>query len=114
MVGASFLTFIWIALGEVTAVFVVLMIWKSVTGVPEENLRNPRCRTDAARQPTSGHCCESRASGAVGEILRFRFTRVVADQRRRLGVSWHSRRQRRAHAVKGSGSRTGMSWLLQW
>jgi hypothetical protein len=37
MFGASFLTFIWIAWGVVTAIFVVLIIWKSVTGVPEEN-----------------------------------------------------------------------------
>ena len=37
MFGASFLTLIWIAWGLVTAVFVVLMIWKSVTGVPEDD-----------------------------------------------------------------------------
>jgi hypothetical protein len=30
MFGASFLTFIWITWGVVTAVFVVLIIWKSV------------------------------------------------------------------------------------
>jgi hypothetical protein len=75
MFGASFLTLIWIAWGVVTTVFVVLMIWKSVTGMPEENF----VITEAARQPTSGHCCESRASNAVGEILRLRLTRVVGD-----------------------------------
>ena len=37
MFGASFLTFIWIGWGVVTAVFVVLMIWKSVIGVPEDS-----------------------------------------------------------------------------
>jgi hypothetical protein len=37
MFGASFIALIWIAWGLVTAVFVVLLIWKSVTGVPEEN-----------------------------------------------------------------------------
>ena len=37
MFGASFLTFIWIGWGAVTAVFVVLMIWKSVIGVPEDS-----------------------------------------------------------------------------
>ena len=35
MFGASFLTFIWIGWGVVTAAFVVLMIWKSLIGVPE-------------------------------------------------------------------------------
>jgi hypothetical protein len=38
MFGASFLTFIWIAWGVVTAVFVVLMIWKSVIGVPADSI----------------------------------------------------------------------------
>ena len=37
MFGASFLTFIWIAWCVVTTVFVVLMIWKSVIGVPEDS-----------------------------------------------------------------------------
>ena len=37
MFGASFFTFIWMAWGVVTVVSVVLMIWKCVTGVPEEN-----------------------------------------------------------------------------
>ena len=37
MFGASFLTLIWIAWGVVTAIFVVLMIWKSVIGVSEDN-----------------------------------------------------------------------------
>jgi len=37
MFGASFLTFIWITWGVVTAVFVVLIIWKSVAGVPEDS-----------------------------------------------------------------------------
>jgi len=37
MFGASFLTFIWIAWGVVTTVFVVLMIWKSVRGVPADS-----------------------------------------------------------------------------
>ena len=37
MFGASFLALIWIAWGVVTTVFVVLLIWKSVTGIPEEN-----------------------------------------------------------------------------
>ena len=37
MFGASFLTFIWIGWGVVTAAFVVLMIWKSVVGVPEDS-----------------------------------------------------------------------------
>jgi len=30
MFGASFLTFIWIGWGVVTAAFVILIIWKSV------------------------------------------------------------------------------------
>ena len=37
MFGASFLTFIWIGWGVVTAAFVVLMIWKSVIGAPEDS-----------------------------------------------------------------------------
>jgi hypothetical protein len=37
MFGASFLTFIWIGWGVVTAAFVVLMIWKFVIGVPEDS-----------------------------------------------------------------------------
>jgi hypothetical protein len=35
MFGASFLTFVWIGRGVVSATFVVLMIWKSVVGVPD-------------------------------------------------------------------------------
>ena len=38
MFGASFLTLIWIAWGVVNAVFVVLMIWKSVIGVPADSI----------------------------------------------------------------------------
>jgi hypothetical protein len=38
MFGASFLALIWIAWGGVTAVFVVLMIWKSVIGVPADSI----------------------------------------------------------------------------
>jgi len=57
-------------------------------------LRDPRRRTEAARQSTAGDSRESRASDAVGEVLRFRLIRAVAAQRRRLGVSRHSRRQR--------------------
>jgi len=38
MFGASFLTLIWIAWGVVTAVFIVLMIWKSVIGVPADSI----------------------------------------------------------------------------
>jgi len=38
MFGASFLTLIWIAWGVVTAIFVVLMIWKSVNGVPTDSI----------------------------------------------------------------------------
>lgn len=38
MFGASFLTLIWIVWGTVTGVFVALMIWKSVTGLQEDNL----------------------------------------------------------------------------
>jgi hypothetical protein len=37
MFGASFLTFIWIGWGVVTAAFVVLMIWESVVGVPKDS-----------------------------------------------------------------------------
>ena len=37
MFGASFLALIWIAWGVVTTVFVVLMIWKSVIGVPADS-----------------------------------------------------------------------------
>jgi hypothetical protein len=52
MFGASFLTFIWIAWGVGTPVFVVLMIWKSVNRVPEENF----VILDAAqRRPVSQH-----------------------------------------------------------
>ena len=52
MFGASFLTFIWIAWGVVTAVFVVLMIWKSVAGVPEGNFM---ILDSAQRRPVSQH-----------------------------------------------------------
>lgn len=38
MSGASFLTLSWIAWGAVTAVFVVLMIWKSLVGLREDNV----------------------------------------------------------------------------
>ena len=38
MFGASFLTFIWIGWGVVTAVFVALMIWKSVIGEPADSI----------------------------------------------------------------------------
>jgi hypothetical protein len=52
MFGASFLNLIWIAWGVVTTVFVVLMIWKSVAGVPEDNF----VTLDAAqRRPASQH-----------------------------------------------------------
>ena len=37
MFGASFLTFIWIGWGVVTATFAVLIICKSVIGVPEDS-----------------------------------------------------------------------------
>ena len=37
MFGASFLMFIWIGWSAVTPAFVVLMIWKSVIGVSEDN-----------------------------------------------------------------------------
>ena len=57
MFGASFLALIWIAWGVVTTVFVVLMIWKSVNRVPEENFVILDAAQRQARQPTSGHCC---------------------------------------------------------
>lgn len=38
MSGASFLTFSWIAWGAVTTVFVLLMIWKSLVGLREDNM----------------------------------------------------------------------------
>jgi hypothetical protein len=38
MFGASFLALIWIAWGVVTTVFVVLMIWKSLIGVPADSI----------------------------------------------------------------------------
>jgi len=38
MSGASFLTFSWIAWGAVTSVFVLLMIWKSLVGLREDNV----------------------------------------------------------------------------
>jgi hypothetical protein len=38
MSGASFLTFSWIVWGAVTTVFVVLMIWKSLVGLREDNV----------------------------------------------------------------------------
>jgi hypothetical protein len=37
MSGASFLTVTWIVWGSVTAVFVALMIWKSLAGMREDN-----------------------------------------------------------------------------
>ena len=37
MFGDSFLTFIWIVWGAVTAAFVVLTIWKSVAGLSGDN-----------------------------------------------------------------------------
>jgi hypothetical protein len=36
--GSSFLTASWIAWGAVTAVFVVLMIWRSLVGMREDNV----------------------------------------------------------------------------
>lgn len=52
MFGASFLTSIGIAWGVVTTVFLVLMIWKSVTGLPEDNfvILDP-----AQRRPVGEH-----------------------------------------------------------
>jgi hypothetical protein len=38
MSGASFLTVSWIVWGSVTAVFVLLMIWKSLVGLKEEDV----------------------------------------------------------------------------
>ena len=38
MSGASFLTVSWIIWGSVTAVFVALMIWKSLVGLKEEDV----------------------------------------------------------------------------
>ena len=38
MFGASFLTLVWIAWGAVTAVFVALMIWKSLVGLKEDDV----------------------------------------------------------------------------
>jgi len=52
MFGGSFLTFIRIGWGVVTAVFVILMIWKSVIGVPEDSFVIFRA---AQRQAESQH-----------------------------------------------------------
>ena len=52
MFGASFLTSIWIAWCVVTTVFVVLMIWKSVIGVPADSFVIFRT---AQRQAESQH-----------------------------------------------------------
>jgi type III secretory pathway lipoprotein EscJ len=38
MTGAAVLTVSWMAWGAVTAVFVALMIWKSLVGLKEENI----------------------------------------------------------------------------
>lgn len=38
MSGASFLTLSWIIWGSVTAVFVALMIWRSLVGFKEEDI----------------------------------------------------------------------------
>ena len=38
MSGASFLTVTWIAWASVTTVFVVLMIWKSLAGMREDDM----------------------------------------------------------------------------
>lgn len=38
MSGASFLTVTWIAWGTVTAIFVVLLIWKSLVGMREDDV----------------------------------------------------------------------------
>ena len=38
MSGASFLTATWIAWGTVTAIFVALMIWKSLAGMREDDI----------------------------------------------------------------------------
>ena len=38
MSGASLLSFSWIAWGAVTTVFVILMIWKSLVGLREDNI----------------------------------------------------------------------------
>jgi hypothetical protein len=58
MFGASVLTLIWIAWGPVTAVFVVLMIWKSVIGVPADSIAifGAAQRQADSQHPTSGHC----------------------------------------------------------
>lgn len=38
MSGASFLTWVWMAWGSVTVVFIALMIWKSLAGLREDNV----------------------------------------------------------------------------
>ncbi len=38
MSGVSFLTFSWIVWGAVTTVFVLLMIWRSLVGLREDNV----------------------------------------------------------------------------
>jgi hypothetical protein len=55
MFGASFLALIWIAWGVVTTVFVVLMIWKSVIGVPADSFvifRTAQRQADNQHQAT--------------------------------------------------------------
>ena len=103
MVGASFLTFIWIALGEVTAVFVVLMIWKSVTGVPEENF----VILDAAQmRPVSQHQAIAARVERLARLAKYCGYASLGLLVISGGV-WvvprHNRSQPRPDAVKGPG-----------
>lgn len=52
MFGASFLNWIWVAWGSVTAVFVALMIWKSLVGMREDDVLvlDPAGERQAAEQ----------------------------------------------------------------
>ena len=104
MFGASFLALIWIARGRGHRGFRSPVDLEVCDGRARGELRDPRCRTEAVRHPTSGRCCQNRESEPVGEILRFRLTGAVADQRRCLGVSPHSRRRPRPDAVKELGT----------
>ena len=71
MSGASVLTASWIAWGAVTTIFVVLMIWKSLVGLREDNvvLLDPA----EARQAAEQQLIVARVERATAWAKRFGF-----------------------------------------
>ena len=66
--GFSFLTFIWIGWGVVTAAFVVLMNWKSVIGVSEDSFV---IFGAAQRQAESHHRAIVARAGRVTRLAKY-------------------------------------------